>query len=382
MQKHVNLFVEAVTSILRNRGRSSVVLLCLIGVLLPFVTAMAVAEGVRSQSAISVNGGADLYIARDQYGRNGPVALSMIEELQKLPGVTRVQPRIVGRTYLGEDLTVVVGIDRSGLPVDQQMQAPEKGQALIGKSLAARLGLSVGSEFHFGLFPALPFTVKELLKPTLSMWSSSMVIVNFNDAAQLFKLPGFASEILVYCRPGTADTIAEQLSSVGKPWEMTAPLRIQTKKIVSQYVRRGFDIQSGTFAMFYVTAFGLAIPALLILSGFGRGVRRREIGIMKATGWQTLDVLEMTCMENLLLAISGSVLALFFAIIWLKVANGIGIAPLFISGSGWAPDFPVPAVFTPMPALFSFLFGLTLTMIGTIFPTWRAAVTPPLTTMN
>jgi len=382
MQKHVNLFIEAVTSILRNRGRSSVVLLCLLGVLLPFVTAMAVAEGVRYQSAFSVNGGADLYITREQYGRNGPVALSMIPELEQLPAVTRVLPRIVGRTYLGENLAVVVGIDRFRLPAGQKKKAPERGQALIGKSLAARLELSVGSEFHFGLFPALPFIVKELIEPSLSMWSSSMVIVNFNDAEQLFKLPGFASEILVYCRPGTADGIAEQLSSVGKPWQMTAPLRIQTKKIVSQYVGRGFDIQSGTFAMFYVTAFALAIPALLILSGFGRGVRRREIGIMKATGWQTLDVLEMTCMENLFLALSGSVLAIFFAIIWLKVANGIAIAPLFISGSGWIPDFPVPAAFTPMPALFSFLFGLTLTMVGTIVPTWRAAVTPPLTTMN
>ena len=78
MQKHVNLFIEAVNSILHNPGRSSVILFCLLGVLLPFVTAMAVVEGVRYQSAFSVNGGADLYIAREQYGRNGPVSLKMM----------------------------------------------------------------------------------------------------------------------------------------------------------------------------------------------------------------------------------------------------------------------------------------------------------------
>lgn len=382
MQKHVNLFIEAVISILQNPGRSSVILLCLLGVLLPFVAAMAVVEGVRYQSAFSVNGGADLYIAREQYGRNGPVALSMIKEIKALPGVTRVVPRIVGRAYLGEELVVVVGVDKNGLPAGLGKRAPHTGQALIGKSLAARLGLSMGSDFHFGLFPAIPFSVTRLLEPSLSMWSAAMVIINFNDAEQLFKRSGFASELLVYCRPGTADSIAEQLSSIGKPWEMIPPLRIQTKKIVSQYIGRGFDIQAGIFSMFYVTAFGLSIPALLILSGFGHGARRREIGIMKATGWQTLDIMEITSLENLFLALSGSLLALVLAVVWLKLANGIGIAPLFISGVGWVPDFPVPARFTPMPALFSFLFGLTLTMVGTIVPTWRAAVTPPLTTMN
>ena len=382
MQKHCNLFVEAIRSLLCNRGRSGVVLFCLLGVLLPFVTAMAVAQGVRYQSSFSINSGADLYLTREQYGRNGPISLQLIKKIENLAGVTRVVPRIVGRTYLGEDLAVVVGVDETkalpGLPAG----APGPGQAFIGKSLARRVGLLRGNEFHFGLFPALPFTVVQLLSPTLSLWSSSMIVINFHDAEQLFKRPGYASELLIYCRPGTADSIAERLSSIGKPWEMVPPLRIQTKKLVRQYVGRGFDIQSGLFAMLYVTAFGLAIPALLILSGFGRGIRRREIGILKATGWQTLDVLEVTCMENFFLALTGSSLAILLAVIWLKLGNGIGIAPLFISGSGWVPDFPIPARFMPMPALLSFLFGLSLTMVGTIIPTWRAAVTPPLTTMN
>ncbi|HHL33471.1 MAG TPA: ABC transporter permease [Desulfobulbaceae bacterium] len=382
MQKHCNLFVEAIRSLLRNRGRSGVVLFCLLGVLLPFVTAMAVAQGVRYQSSFSINSGADLYIAREQYGRNGPVSLQLIKKIENLSGVTRVVPRIVGRTYLGEDLVVVVGVDEMKTLPGLNTMAPGPGQAFVGKSLAEKADLAKGNEFHFGLFPALPFTVVQLLSPALSLWSSSMIVINFHDAEQLFKRPGYASELLVYCRPGTADSIAERLSSIGKPWEMVPPLRIQTKKLVKQYVGRGFDIQSGLFAMLYVTAFGLAIPALLILSGFGRGIRRREIGILKATGWQTLDVLEVTCMENLFLALTGSSLAILLAVIWLKLCNGIGIAPLFISGSGWIPDFPIPARFMPMPALLSFLFGLSLTMVGTIIPTWRAAVTPPLTTMN
>jgi len=381
MQLHINLFIQAVLSILRNRDRSLVVSACLIAVLLPFITAMAVSEGIRAQSAISVENGADLYISRAQYGRNGAIALTEMETFAKIPGVTRVVPRISGRTYIGEELVMVVGIDNPQL-LNSKSRKLESGELLMGRQLADSLDLQKGDEVHFFLFPAIPFTIVELIDGDLSIWSSSLVVLPFNDAATIFKLPGYASEILLYARPGTEEGIAEALNGLGKPWDMTPPLRIQTKSIVEQYINRGFDLQSGVFFLFYLTAFALSIPALLILSGFGRGARKKEIGILKATGWQTLEVMEMTCMENLLLALSSSMLAVVLAMIWLKLGNGIGVAPLFISGISWIPEFPVPSLFTPMPVLFSFLFGLVLTMLGTIFSTWKTAITPPLTTMN
>ncbi len=383
MQKHLNLFLESISAILRSPGRSLVVFFCLTGVLLPFVAAMAVSQGVRAQASISVAAGADLYVSRSQYGRNGPVSLNEIERIEKMPGVVRVVPRIVGRTYIGEELAVVVGIEdglaEKGQGTQEQMPI---NQILIGRSLANRLELVKGESFHFSLFPALPFTVAGFIEPEKSLWSASMAIISFQAAAQVFKLPNMASELLIYCRPGTADRVAEELSGAGKPWDMTPPLRVQTKTLVERYVQRGFGIQAGTFSMLYVTAFGLAIPALLILSGLGRGRRRQEIGIMKATGWQTLEIMEMTVFENILLALCASMMSLTLAMLWLKFGNGIGIAQLFISGSGLVPDFPIPSRFTPLPALFAFLFSLVLTLLGTMISTWRAAVTPPLTTMG
>ncbi len=383
MQLHFNLFIQAVLSILRNRDRSLVVTGCLLAVLLPFVTAMAVSEGVREQASLSIDNGADLYITRAQYGRNGPIALDKLAEFAEIPGVVKAVPRISGRTYLGEELAVVVGIDSVELLDNKNKRKNlSSGEVLIGHALAERLELKKGDELRFFLFPAMPFKIVDFIDGDLSIWASSLVLLTFNDAATIFKLPGFASEILLYSRPGTEANIAEHLSSLGKPWDMIPPLRIQTKSIVNQYINRGFDLQAGVFFLFYLTAFALSIPALLILSGFGRGARRKEIGILKATGWQTLEVLEMTCIENILLALLGSMLAVVLAMLWLKAFNGIGIAPLFISGISWIPEFKVPSLFTPMPVLFSFLFGIVLTMLGTVITTWKTAITPPLTTMN
>jgi len=383
MRKHFNLFTEAAASILRNRSRSFVIVLCLLGVLVPFITDIAISVGVRYQSSISVSSGADLYVSSEQYGRNGPIALSYIKEIEKFPGVTRVVPRIVGRSYLGEELAVIAAIDSlNEFQLRHGESNQEKAHILFGPLLAEKLDLVVGDEFRFTLLPTKQFKVTGILEPKLGMWSSSMVIIPFADGEEIFQLPGLASELLIYCRPGMDEQLAESVSKLVKPWDKKPRLRVQTKQIVKRYINRGFDIQAGIFSMFYVTALGLGIPALLILAGFGRTTRKKEIGILKATGWQTLEVMEMTLFENLLLAIAGSFIALLISIVWLKLLNGIGIAPLFISGIAWVPDFPVPAMFTPLPALLSFLFGIVLTLLGTLVPTWRTAVTPPLTTMG
>lgn len=383
MRKHLNLFTEAAASILRNRSRSFVIVLCLMGALVPYIAGIAVSEGIREQSKISVASGADLYVSSEQYGRNGPVSLSRIPSIQKIPGVVQVVPRIVGRTYLGEDLAVVVGIDaQNEFTVKKGTVIQKESQLLIGEQLAQKLGITVGDEFRFTLHPAKSFTIVGILEPQLAMWSSSMIIIGFKDGEDIFKLPGKASELLVYCRPGMDVQIAETISKLVKPWDNKPGLRIQTKRIVQRYINRGFDIQAGVFSVFYTTALGLAIPALLILAGFGRTARRKEIGILKACGWQTLEVLEMTFFENILLALCGSIGALILSVVWLKLFNGIGIAPLFISGISWVPEFDVPARFAPLPAILSFLFGMVLTLLGTLVPTWRTAVAPPLTTMS
>ena len=43
-------------------------------------------------------------------------------------------------------------------------------------------------------------------------------------------------------------------------------------------------LKEGIFSALYIVAFALGIPAILVTSGFGLSERKREIGIMKATG--------------------------------------------------------------------------------------------------
>ena len=124
------------------------------------------------------------------------------------------------------------------------------------------------------------------------------------------------------------------------------------------------------------------ILVILVTSGIGLTERRREIGILKATGWQTDELLLRGLTESFLLSLSGAALALVLSAAWLKLFNGFGIAGLFMAGTGMRPAFAVPSRFTPVPALLAFVLSFAVVMSGTLISTWRAAKATPMDAMR
>ena len=113
--------LAAAANLARYPLRSVVVVVCLVAICGPFVTGIAISEGVRAQAAVSVQEGPDLYLTLDQFGRNGPVPLRYLAEFRSSPHITSVVPRIVGRanafTVLSEtekadpELVVILGLE-------------------------------------------------------------------------------------------------------------------------------------------------------------------------------------------------------------------------------------------------------------------------------
>jgi ABC-type antimicrobial peptide transport system permease subunit len=140
--------------------------------------------------------------------------------------------------------------------------------------------------------------------------------------------------------------------------------------------------REGVFNLHFLLAFVVGILVILVNSGFGLPERRREIGILKATGWQTDEVLLRSAVESFLLALAGASLAVILAFVWLKWLNGYWIASIFLTGVDAAPGFRVPFRLTPIPVLLAFLIGLTVVLSGTLYSSWRAATAAPIEAMR
>ena len=389
MNRHLNLLFAAIGNIIRNEVRSLVLILCLIAILFPFICAISISEGIKFQSLISVEEGADIYVTSDHYGSNAPISLQSLSRFQEMDGVVKVFPRVVGRTYFANQLATLVGIPSENIPKSIRLKEGvifrEKGEVVIGKGLAKVFNLQIGVRFTLSTNRSKVFKVAGIFDADATIWSANLILMSFEDASEFFQMKGMATDILIYTRPGYAPILAKEIQeNVGasNPDSPGPPLRVQDKSLVKRYFQRGFNYKAGVFTALYTVAFALAIPALLVVSGFGQTERKKEIGVLKATGWQTQEVMEMVALENLVISLTSAPLAILSAMVWLKLFNGAFIAQFFIAEIGLMAPFPVPSRFLPLPSLFAFLFAIVLTMVGSLYSTWKTAAIPPVEAMR
>jgi ABC-type lipoprotein release transport system permease subunit len=363
--------------------RTIVLILALVAILFPFLAALSISEGIKLQSRISIEEGADFYVAGDSAGSSAPMPLSSIGRFDKISEVDRVVPRIVGRAYLGDRTVTIVGMPKGTLPdtilVTGGRSISAKGEVVVGSALANRYGLTPGSKFHMPINRWKRFTVVGVFSSKSSIWSSSLIYMSLHDAGELFRMEGMATDFLIYAKPngGPAVSVYLQMENQKNP-----PIRIQSREVVNGYFQKGFESRAGVFTAFYHAAFALAIPLVLVLSGLGWTDRRKEIGTLKAVGWQSLEVMEVVFWENIFVSVLAACLALLTAFLWIRVLNGFLIAQFFLGEPGLVPSFPIPACFVPVPAFMSFLLALTLTLAGSLYSTWRMAATPAAEAMR
>lgn len=387
INKHRALFLNAIKCLLRNPVRSTVVILCLIALLSPFVTAIAICEGIKSQYREMLNQAGDVYVARDNYGSNAPIELEMIGHLKEIQGVTEVVPRVIGRTYVKGKFLAILGIDPGYIPASIRLEkgrAPKaKGDVIIGRGASEYLNLGLGSRFSIKRSPGQLFQIVGLFHSSCNIWNVDLLVMNYEDASELFGIRGMATDLSVYTRPGYEQIVdvivrlSEKEGESGKP-----PLRVQTKELIDRYTQRGFNMKAGVFTGLYCLVFALGIPSIGVISGFGLSERRREIGVMKALGWQTQEVLEMVAMENLALSIISVPFIIIAAVMWIYLFNGAVIAGFFIASLDIMIPFQVPSMIFPIPAMLGLMMAMVLTMVGSVYSTWKTAIVPPSEAMK
>src|SRR5262249_18516755 len=146
--------------------------------------------------------------------------------------------------------------------------------------------------------------------------------------------------------------------------------RVVARTDLAALLPQGLLQRDGIFTLLFVFAFAVAILVILVTSGVGLSERRREIGILKATGWQTDQLLVRSLVESLLLSLAGAAVSVLLACIWLTGLNGYWIAGIFPTGVDSVPGFDVPFRLTPLPALLAFLIALAVVMSGHLYSTW------------
>jgi ABC-type lipoprotein release transport system permease subunit len=397
MYKILEVARTGLSAILMHRLRSLVTLAALVVVLVPFLVGLGLSRGLQQDAETSVRCGADLYVSGSRFGRSVPISLATAAAIRKIDGVTDVVPRIVGSIVLGKDgePAVLVGMPPERFPAEiacVEGRLPRPGgvnELVVGSELAHRLKLQVGSmipPFYHNREGERLSTVVGIFHSDVGLWQSHLVFTPFETAAAIFDQPGLATELLVFCRPdyqaGVAAALLRDITIPTADGADDIRPRIVTRDELQALLSRDLFHREGVFSLHFVLAFAVGILVVLVTSGLGLSERRREIGILKATGWQTDEILLRGLVESLFLSLAGASVSIVLAFLWLKGLNGYWIASIFLAGVDVAPGFVVPYRLAPVPALLAFLIACVVVMSGTCYSCWRAATVPPREAMR
>ena len=112
------------------------------------------------------------------------------------------------------------------------------------------------------------------------------------------------------------------------------------------------------------------------LSGMGED-ERREIGILKAVGWSTSDVLVCRLLESALIAGLGAALGLVLGYLHVFVLGAPGLSEAYFGWSNLRPAMALVPTLDPQVLVLSFTLVVLPFVAVSIVPAWRAATLDP-----
>ncbi len=358
----------AVANMARRRGRNLGLFLAYTLVVFLISGVVLYGDALRREARALLADAPELVVQRLTAGRHDLIPAGWTETLAGLRGVTAVQGRLWGYHYdpaLGANLTLWVPLEDAPLP----------GQVQIGSALAREKGLGRDDVLSFrdAYGKPFPFAVAGTLERQSELANADLMLVNEKDFRAFFAFPqGMFTDLALSVRnPREVRKVAE------KVLERLPAARVISREEMARTYEAAFNWRQGLLlSVLSVLLLAFALLAWDKASGLS-AEERREIGILKAVGWETGDVLAMKLWEGGLLSLTAFLAGYILA--WLHVFHAD--APLFTAVlKGWSVLYPrfalVPEVNVAQLASLAFLTVLPY-VAATLVPVWRAATLDP-----
>jgi hypothetical protein len=232
---------------------------------------------------------------------------------KSVPGVIAAHPRVWGRVAGPEGPLTVIGVDRYGPPpLPQSTALPGRGEAVAGADVkeerAAPFLTLTGQR-------TTTLRVVGRSKVKTDIAEPNVVLLHIDDARDLLGIPdGYASDLAIEVfNPAEENAILPDLTAAF-PWTV----RITTRTERAGIYAAGLARIGGMAVAFLVPAL-LALCLLVAVTVRDRFGRRFEIGLLKALGWTTGDIVRLqvsrTCLIGIPGATGGMILA-FLLVFW------------------------------------------------------------------
>ncbi|MGF1644536.1 MAG: ABC transporter permease [Thiotrichales bacterium] len=367
-RKQAYLVDYTLAALRRRPGKNLSLLLVYSAIVFLLASVLLYAHALRHEASLLLAESPQLILQRLVAGRHDLVPREYLDRIGEIRGVASRRGRVWGYFY-----DPAVRANYTLMASDDPTLA--SGDMLIGAALARTRGLAVGDYLTLRDSQGAPFAwrVRGVLDPASGLVSADLMLVRETDWRRFFGVaPGLYTDLVLEVRnPAEVRKVAEKLTL----------LLPDTRPILRDEILRTYDAilgwrQGVVFVLLLGSVLAFVIFAWDKASGLS-AEERREIGILKAIGWETGDVIQMKFWEGALISLAAFVLGYLAAYAHVFFTGAVLFEPVL---KGWAvlyPDYrPLPFVDgLQLATLFAFtVFPYT---VATIVPIWRAAITDP-----
>ena len=373
IDKQRNIIDFTLAALLRRKGKNAALLVSYTLIVALLASVMFLTHALRREADFVLQDAPEMVVQKMVAGRYDPLPLAYQDKIATIMGVRTVEGRLWGYYYdagVGANYTVMTPTDTPIVP----------GTIVIGEGIARTRKIAAGD-----LLPLRGadgqtnlYQVERLLSSESSLVSADLLLMAQDDFRTLFHIP--------------SHLVTDLVLTVGNPSEMATIVRKitealpDTRSIVKADVARTYDaLFSWRSGIMVVILFSVVLSFLIFAWDKASGLsaeERHEIGILKAVGWDTSDVLLMKFWEGMAISLSSLMTGVLLAYVHVFFTSSALFQPVLKGWSVLYPDFRL----TPFVSLYQIvtLFFLTVVpyTVATIIPAWRAATVDPDSVMR
>jgi ABC-type antimicrobial peptide transport system permease subunit len=398
MKRFKNLLNYALNCIQRYKLRTLVILLCLVVAASTFSAVAFLSEGLVKEGALSLKYAPDLTVQGIQGGRQTLLPTTYVNYIMgSAPGVSTVLQRVWGYGNVGNTLIVIVGLDLNNSMSQQGRVAPDLTVAypmdsgsfidaqsnesvVLGKGVAELLGASVGTELSIisESNQVKRYTVVGIFNSESGIYNADMILMNINAARDFFNIPNDkVTDLMVYVTQVDPSLKSTLLNEAARGISGLANCRVLTKDVLLDAQEKTYGDKSGFFSIvWYVILISVAIVAFNQTVVVGHE-SKFEVGLLKALGFSTSDVIQVRIVESLVLGTLAGAIGLTIGILFDSVLGAPVLRDFMLGWANIYPSFQLPVFISPQTVLFTFAVTIVPLLFATVIPSWLNATVDP-----
>lgn len=355
----------------RRRGKNFALVAVFSLVVFVVASAMLFSTALKREADVVLQTAPELIVQRMVMGRHEMIEADAVETLAAIRGVKSAKGRLWGYFY---DATS--GANYTFMVPDDPALVPGPGEVILGEAIPRARGLEwAGAPLFVSRRSGdlVKFEVAEVISDDSALVSADLVLVNEADFRSFFEIgPDVFTDIAVTIR-----NLREIDTIMSKADKLLPAARFITRDEITRTYQKLFSWREGLL----VALAGAAILAFAIFaaekaSGLS-AEEAREIGVLKAIGWDTRDVIAMKLWEGGLVSVGAFLLGTVLAYAHVFLLGASLFAPVLKGWSVIYPEFHLAPHIDGLQLSTLFLITVVPYVAATLVPIWRAASADP-----